>query len=158
MDELNKQLEIATLLITSTDAGATYSDSDRDFMQTTIDTAEKLLGRSTEDMLNEIVSTGQIPRELYNDDLPGAIPLSRVNDVPHFQVRGKSYMSDGKKVTSGAPLCFLRAMQVVRVPSFSRNVEMEQWSGYPKHAHENEWLILNYMVSRDSYTHLAYVD
>ncbi|RYY82971.1 DUF1336 domain-containing protein [archaeon] len=147
VDELVKQLEIATMLITSTESGATYSDSDRDFIETAIDNAEKAIGRNAEDMLTEIVSTGQIPRELYNDDLPGAIPLDRVNDIPHFQVRGKSYMADGKKITSGAPLFFLRAMQVVKVRTFSRNVAMEDWCGYPKHAHENEWLLLNYMVS-----------
>jgi hypothetical protein len=31
---------------------------------------------------------------------------------------------------------------------------MEDWCGYPKHAHENEWVILNYMIPGRSCVHV----
>jgi hypothetical protein len=98
--EAAKQLDVALVMIKSAEGGSTFSDSDREFIDNTINNAEGLLKVDTVAAVNSVVCTGQIPRELYNEDLPGAISYDRVSQVPVFQVRGKSYMDDGKKVST----------------------------------------------------------
>jgi hypothetical protein len=94
-EECVKQLQIADKIIRAT----TVSESDSvEFIDTAIEHAEKLLGTSAIDALNEIVCTGQIPRELYNENLPGSIAFDRISQAPVFDVRGKKYMADSKKV------------------------------------------------------------
>jgi hypothetical protein len=52
-------------------------------------------------------------------------------------------------------LFFLRGMQVVRRSSFQNHVAIQDWCGYPKHAHDNEWLILNYMIPGATCVHVV---
>ena len=42
--------------------------------------------------------------------------------------------------------------------SMLTNVALEHWCGYPKHYHDsNEWLILNYMVSKCCWCYGAHI-
>lgn len=146
-DELIKQLDIGLGIIKNTDSDTALTEQDKEFLESVIQKTEKIVGRGPIELLNDIVTVGQVPRDLYDETLPGGIVFDRVSQVPAFQVRGKRYLSDGKKISSSPPLFFLRGMQVVRLNQFKYHVAMEDWCGYPKCSHDNEWLILNYMVS-----------
>eukprot|EP01039_Chlorochromonas_danica_P003290 gene3290-3608_t len=145
-DELIKQLDIGLGIIKNTDSDALLTEQDKEFLESVIQKTEKIVGRGPIELLNDIVTVGQVPRDLYDETLPGGTVFDRVSQVPAFQVRGKRYLSDGKKISSSPPLFFLRGMQVVRLNQFKYHVAMEDWCGYPKCSHDNEWLILNYMI------------
>lgn len=142
------------MIIRSSDSGP-LTDNDKEFVDGVISRAEEAYGSSAVSLLAAVSTTGAIPRELYEENLAGGIAYDRVSQVPAFQVRGKNYMKDSKKINAGAPIFFLRGMQVVRSAQFMRHVALEEWCGYPKHSHENEWLILNYLIPGATCVHVV---
>jgi hypothetical protein len=36
---------------------------------------------------------------------------------------------------------------MVALPEFTYHVAQEDWCAYPRHDHDSEWMIINYMVS-----------
>jgi hypothetical protein len=71
-------------------------------------------------------------------------------DVPPldtFKVRSGSYLKDKVKLETDPPLFHFRGVQMFRTEEVMTHVAEREWSAYPKHPQENEWLILNYMVS-----------
>lgn len=91
------------------------------------------------------------PALLDYDSGEWSSPPSRI-----FNVRGKDYDDDSLKVLSEEPLFFLRGIQMIRSNDESNgskkggplqtNIAHKSWSGYPKYSHDNEWLIVNYMI------------
>jgi hypothetical protein len=118
-------------------------------IESTIFSAEETLGNiSIADILKHELKSTHISESLYLNNIFGAIPYSRVcHPPPSFHVRGRKYLEDGNKCQSHGSLFCLRGIQLLSPRSFVYNVAVEEWCGYPHFKHDNEWLVLNFLVS-----------
>jgi hypothetical protein len=87
----------------------------------------------------------EIPHLLYRGPGGFSVPPNHI-----FNVRGKDYLDKhdhhSLKVPSKNPLFYLRGVQIIRTENLEVNIALNEWCGYPKHKHDNEWLLLNFMI------------
>lgn len=146
IQEYKQKVELCFESLKSTIQDAELTDSEKSFVDETIQHAAKFLKINLNNIYHHH-NTTTIPPSLYLQNVLGSIPYEQVNHIPSFQVRGKSYRTNKHKVTSEESLFVLRGIQVVTLPEFQYHVALQPWCGYPKHAHDNEWLIINHIVS-----------
>jgi hypothetical protein len=68
------------------------------FITITISNLEGILGVDTREILSHELKDSHISEVLYYRSAFGALEYPRVSYIPSFSIRGKNYMSDGKKV------------------------------------------------------------
>lgn len=114
------------------------SEEKRHIVRETVRDAEECCRKKSEEC-----GLGRIPRRLFlRSCCPGMLPPSRVGGSPSFQVRGKNYLQDCKKVPSAGVLFIQRAVQLVQPSQFIYHVAQEAWCCLPVESNE-EWLVLN---------------
>jgi hypothetical protein len=133
--------------ITLSDNGSKAAEIES--IESTILSAEATLGNiKVADILKHELKSTHISESLYLNNIFGAIPYSRVcHPPPAFHVRGRKYLEDGNKCQSHGSLFCLRGIQLLSPQSFVHNVAKEEWCGYPHFKHDNEWFVLNFLVS-----------
>ena len=112
-----------------------------------IHSIETSLGVSSADLLQHELKGRTVSDSLYFHEARGVIAYDKVRQLPSFPIRGRQYMIDGKKVESAGSLFHLRAIQMVSFDEFRTHVVQEPWCAFPRFPHENEWLVINIMVT-----------
>lgn len=161
--EYLSQITVVETVIRGSSDGSVISDSDDSLIRRVIEDSRTIFSSSELLCLDPSQwDEDKLPTALYLSNMIGAVNLNGVAAVPQskkgnsktvlydptsFQVRGKNYLKDGKKIKSSYPLFHLRGIQVVQKAELSFHVAQESWCGLPRHSNQtNEWLLVNYMI------------
>lgn len=151
VDEYIKELLLAKTMIESTCGGTSLSLENTMFIKAILANSSQFVDPN---LLDESTWDGKVPAALFLENMAGEVDMAKINHQPSFQIRGKHYMKDRKKVSVSLPLFYLRGMQLVERPTFEYNVAIKPWCAFPKYDHCNEWFILNYLVPGSSCVHV----
>lgn len=116
------------------------------FITTVISNLEGVLGVDTREILTHELKDSHISEVLYYRSAFGALEYPRVSYIPSFSIRGKSYMTDGKKIASRGSFFTLRAIQMIAVEELRYHVAQESWCLCAKHPTGHHFLVTNFMI------------
>lgn len=149
LQDCKNSIDQAITILKNTDVTSSEHETveeQKRFVHDTLAAAQETLHIRASDLLRTEVKGTHVSECLYFHDAIGLIEHERVAQVPTFPLRGRKYLSDGKKITSHGSLFCLRAIQMVAVSEFKVHVAREPWCALPRYPNDNEWIILNIMI------------
>jgi hypothetical protein len=100
LNECKNKLELCKMtLASSKESRSALSEEERGLMREQIAYVEEHLKIKTADMYHAAAQSGVLPKSFYLNHCLGAVPYEQVHQATSFQIRGKSYCADNKKVS-----------------------------------------------------------
>ncbi len=99
-DECKNKLEICKMtLASSKETNSPLAEDEKELLKEQIRFVEEKLNVRTADLYVAATSSGILPKSFYLNNALGALAYDQVQQSTSFQVRGRNYSSDNKKVS-----------------------------------------------------------